>query len=183
MTLTPFARGLAAAAGLAFALSPAMADPADALPPGPTELLRIVVGDDPGALGDIVGAERDMDGWLDVLAGLAPDMDEAQRAALADYLALNMPADPPPEGEDVASRIAGLPADGKQLFAANCMSCHGVESYYLLLDRDFEGWMAIFDAPYHRRLLVEDAERETFASYAARFMPIEAEDVPEEWRD
>ena len=42
--------------------------------------------------------------------------------------------------------------------------------------------MEIFTAPYHRRLLAEGKERETFASYAAHAMPIAAEDIPAAWQ-
>lgn len=86
-------------------------------------------------------------------------------------------------GDDAAAIAAGLPPDGRELFTRDCFSCHAVVDYYLLQDRDPAGWMAIFDAPYHRRLLTGDNERETFASYAAHMMPIAESDIPEAWKE
>lgn len=178
----PFPTALLCAGGLVLGLgAAAFAEPADALPPGPKEVLAEIVLDDEAALDSFLSAEREAEDWLGVLLGQAPQIDETQLRALADYLALNAPVEA--EGEDVGARLAGLPMDGKELFLDGCVACHGVESYYLLLDRDFEGWMAVFDAPYHRRLMTGENERETFSSYAAHMMPIPAEDVPEEWRE
>lgn len=168
---------------LALCAAPAAAAPEDALPPGPKQLLAGVVGDDTAALADILGASRSSADWQSVLAGVAPALDETQLAVLADYLAYALPPATPAEGANTAALIAALPSDGKQLFVEGCLGCHGAVSYYLLEDRDFEGWLAIFDAPYHRRLFTEANEREIFASYAAWMMPIAEADIPEEWRE
>jgi len=63
-------------------------------------------------------------------------------AMLADYLSRHAPV--AVSGADVAAIVAELPADGRELFASNCLSCHGVVSYYLLQDRDEAGWMSHF---------------------------------------
>jgi hypothetical protein len=155
-------------------------DPVAGLPSGPKDLL-IELSDDPAVILEIAGVARTNDEWTAHLSGLSTDMTDDQVAMLADYLALNMPAEA--SGADIAAVAASLPADGRELFAANCFSCHGVVAYYLLQDRDVAGWMDIFGAPYHRRLLTGDNERETFAGYAAHAMPIPEEAVPEAWRE
>lgn len=173
------AGAVALSAGLVFASS-AIADPAEALPDGPKQILT-TIAPDADALSQFVGQERTAEEWLAHFESEGAGLDEVDAAVLADYLALNAPAEPP--GEDVAAQIAALPADGREMFVTSCQDCHGVTSYYLLQDRDAEGWMAIFDAPYHRRLLTEDNARETFSSYAAHRMPIAEDQIPEEWRD
>ena len=154
-------------------------DPVSSLPSGPKNLL-VELSDDPSVIGEIVGAARSSEEWVRYLAGTTASMREDQLAILAEYLALNAPATT--SGTDVTMIIEQLPADGRELFAANCFSCHGVASYYLLQDRDAAGWMDIFSAPYHRRLLTGENERETFSSYAAHAMPIPADQIPEAWK-
>lgn len=167
---------LAAATGAA----PAQADdPVASLPAGPKTLLT-ELGDDPAKLTAMVGASRSSAEWLGELAGMGTDMTVEQQTMLAEYLALNVPVTA--AGSDVAGIVAALPPDGRELFAATCSNCHGVASYYLLQDRDTAGWMDIFGAPYHRRLLTGDNERETFASYATHAMPIPAGQIPEAWK-
>lgn len=163
--------------------APALADPADALPPGPKQSLAAVVGDDQDALAALLAATHSAEEWHTQLSADAHGLDDSQIAALADYLAYNVPPPNPVAGQSVAEKVAALPADGRELFLNSCFSCHGVEAYYLTQDRDQAGWMSIFDAPYHRRLLTGDNERETFASYAAHAMPIPADKVPAEWQD
>jgi mono/diheme cytochrome c family protein len=150
------------------------------LPGGPKNLLA-EIAPDPAAILDVAGATRTADQWTAHLAAMGTAMTANELAMLAEYLALNTPAEL--DGGDVAARIASLPADGRELFAANCFSCHGVVKYYLLQDRDQAGWMDIFTAPYHRRLLTGDNERETFASYASHAMPVAQDQVPEAWKD
>jgi mono/diheme cytochrome c family protein len=154
-------------------------DPLSSLPGGPKDLLG-ALSSDAAVIGELVGSERSSEKWVAHLTGMGTAMTDDQLAILADYLALNVPAET--SGTDVAAILGELPPDGRELFAANCFSCHGVASYYLLQDRDEAGWMDIFGAPYHRRLLPGDNERETFASYAAHAMPIPADAIPEAWK-
>lgn len=149
------------------------------LPSAPKTLLAEIAAD-PAAIAEIAGATRTAEEWTGHLAGMNTTMTEDQVAILAEYLALNVPAEV--AGGDVASLVAALPADGRELFGASCFSCHAVVNYYLLQDRDQAGWMDIFAAPYHRRLLTGDNERETFASYASHAMPISEDQVPEAWK-
>lgn len=155
-------------------------DPVTSLPEGPKDLL-LKLATDPAVLADIVGTTRSSDDWVAHLSGMDTAMTEDEASILADYLALNVPFET--SGADATEIVQSLPADGRELFAANCFSCHGVVSYYLLQDRDTDGWMEIFNAPYHRRLLTEGAERETFSSYAAHAMPIPADRIPEAWME
>lgn len=183
---SPRRRGplLAVAAVAAFALTTGVSaeadDPVSSLPSGPKNLL-VELSSDPAVIGEIVAAERSSEDWVAHLAGMGTAMTEKQLTLLADYLALNVPATT--SSSDVPGIVAELALDGRELFAANCFSCHGVASYYLLQDRDVDGWMDIFGAPYHRRLLTGDNERETFASYAAAAMPIAADAIPDAWRE
>lgn len=155
-------------------------DPVASLPSGPKNLLAVVAAE-AAAITEIAGTSRTTDEWTAHLAGMGTDMTEDQVAILAEYLTLNTPAEV--NGVDAPALIASLPADGRELFVANCLSCHGVAKYYLLQDRDQAGWMDIFNAPYHRRLLTGDNERETFASYASHAMPIAEDQIPEAWKE
>ncbi len=155
------------------------ADPVASLPASPKDLLAALTSD-AAMIGQIAGTAQSSADWTSQLAGMGTSMTPEQVSLLADYLALNMPA--PVSGSDAASLVAELPADGRELFAQTCFACHGVVPYYLEQDRDVDGWMAIFDAPYHRRLLSEGKQRETFASYAASAMPIDAADIPADWQ-
>jgi mono/diheme cytochrome c family protein len=156
----------------------AFADAGAALPAGPKENLVQWAGDDAAALMAVLGRSLSVDEWRAELADLA---DDAAIEALAGYLALNAPVEA--GGDDVTTIVAALPLDGKELFVDTCLACHGGESYFLQRDMGEHEWMAIFDAPYHRRLLTEGVERETFASYAAATTPLVLEDVPEELVD
>lgn len=155
-------------------------NPVLALPSGPKDLLS-QFSTDPAEIGDIVRSQRSTEEWSAYLARSGPTMTEGELAILAEYLALNVPF--AVTGADVPSMVDSLPMDGRELFAANCLSCHGAASYYLLQDRDAAGWLDIFAAPYHRRLLTEENERETFSSYAVHAMPIAEGDIPEAWRE
>jgi hypothetical protein len=169
--------GLAMLGALSTGVSAQTDDPL--LPGGPKDLLG-ALSSDAGVIGELVSAERSSEEWVVHLTGMGTTMTPDQLAILADYLALNVPA--ATSGTDVVAIVAELPPDGRELFAANCFSCHGVASYYLLQDRDEAGWMDVFGAPYHRRLLTGDNERETFASYAANAMPIPEDAIPEAWK-
>lgn len=167
-------RGLALALGAALLVGPVLADAGADLPAGPKENLVQWAGDDAAALMALLGHSQGVEAWRGELADLA---DEAAIEALAGYLALNTPADA--AGDSVAAMVAALPLDGKELFVDNCLACHGGDSYFLQRDMGEDEWMAIFDAPYHRRLLTEGAERETFASYAAATTPLVLDPVPD----
>lgn len=173
-----FGRFSALVVSVMLVIAPAQANPAAALPPGPKKNLAQWVEGDTATLEAVVAKDLDAQAWQAELQGIEPS--EAL-AALADYLSLNLPAEP--AGSDVASMLAGLPADGKELYLRDCLSCHGGDRYFLQQDNSIDEWMGIFDAPYHRRLLTEGLERETFASYAAHTVPLTLETVPEELQD
>ncbi|WP_193337382.1 c-type cytochrome [Devosia beringensis] len=154
-------------------------DPIASLPSSPKDLL-LSLTTDTAVLVEMVGTTASNAEWASDLAGRGTAMTPDQQAMLAEYLALNLPA--AVTGTDVASMVQSLPPDGRELFAQTCFACHGVGAYYLQQDRDVDGWMDIFSAPYHRRLLTEDKQRETFASYAASAMPIAAADIPAAWQ-
>ena len=169
----------AALIALTFTASPVLADAASALPPGPKDNLAQMVGTDVGQLKALLGKTLTEEQWRAELNGLE---DESAAAALAGYLAINAPVGEL-SGADVETVIAALPADGKQLFLDTCLSCHGGDKYFLQQSLDQAGWMEVLGLPFHRRLLTEGTERETFASYAAATTPLALSSVPEELQD
>lgn len=168
----------AAIAAVLVASVPVLADAGAALPAGPKEILAQWARDDVAALAALLDKNLDADGWQ---AELGDVEGQESLAAVAAYLALNAPAEA--SGADVPAMLASLPLDGKELFLQNCLSCHGGEKYFLQQSKTVDAWMAIFDAPYHRRLLAEGVERETFSAYAAETVPLSLDTVPEELRD
>ncbi len=158
--------------------APVLADADAALPPGPKQTLALWAGEDAAALTVLLTEARGAEAWRSEFSGIG---DESALTALADYLELNLPVEA--VGADVQTLVASLPLDGKEIFLATCLSCHGGDRYFLQQDMAVDGWMGIFDAPYHRRLLTEGVERETFASYAAATTPLALDPVPDELQD
>lgn len=159
-------------------VAPVLADADAALPPGPKQNLVLWAGDDAAALAGLLTEARDPEAWRSIFSAIG---EESALTALADYLALNLPVEA--TGEDVPALVTSLPPDGKEIFLVNCLACHGGDRYFLQQDRAMDGWMDIFDAPYHRRLLTEGVERESFASYAAATTPLVLDVVPEALQD
>jgi mono/diheme cytochrome c family protein len=135
-------------------------------------------------LTQIVEQERPQADWRALIADKAPALDASAAETLAGYLAVNMPlADPAPvRSADRASVAAALPPDGKQLALDHCQFCHSFFTGYLVQDRDVDGWLSTFKAPFHREIKMSEKERQTFARYSAVNMPMKYEDVPEELR-
>lgn len=171
-------RAVLVVAGTSCLAAPVLADAAAVLPPGPAETLGAWEGDI-SALAALLGTGLSVEEWRAALGGEA---DDPALAALADYLGINAPIEGV-AGSDVQAVLAVLPSDGKALFLNNCLSCHGGDKYFLQQTKSADEWLGIFDAPYHRRLLTDGVERETFASYAAYATPIVLETIPEVLQD
>lgn len=165
-------------ASVLIASAPVLADPGAELPAGPKEILEQWAKNDVAALAELLDKDLNSEAWQ---AEFGEIEGQGSLTALTAYLALNAPVQV--SGADVTAVLTILPPDGKELFLQNCLSCHGGERYFLQQSKTVDGWMAIFDAPYHRRLLVEGVERETFVTYAAETAPLSLDTVPEELRD
>jgi len=113
-------------------------------------------------------------------AGKAAPANERARATLAAYLTVNMPL--PAAVAERSDLAAHLPPDGRELAWNECQSCHSLFMGYLTQSRDEQGWRSIFLSPFHKELKLGPNEREEFARYAARNMPMKAEDVPPDLR-
>jgi hypothetical protein len=188
-------RGILAMAALALASGVALAQIGfEFMPDGGRNLMVQVLDADPGRLAEVGTMTLDAEGWQAwITEGQSTDaqialtqtaLAEAEVMTLASYMALNLPlADPETLGalgpEDLA---AALPRDGKDLAVRNCQGCHGFYTAYLGHDRDANGWMVMFNSPFHTEIPMNRTERLTFAHYSAINLPMRLEDVPPDLR-
>lgn len=181
----PARRGLLATAAFVLAATVALGQTGfEFMPDGGRNLLVQVFDADPGTLADISAMTLDTEGWQAWITEARTGLAEAEVMTLASYMALNLPlADPDALGalgpEDLA---AALPRDGKDLAVRNCQGCHGFYTAYLGHDRDANGWMVMFNSPFHMEIPMNRAERLTFAQYSAINLPMRLEDVPPDLR-
>lgn len=115
--------------------------------------------------------------WAAEVATRAPDLDADQAQTLASYLAVIAPLE-----VEIDALPAALPPDGRDLALAQCQSCHGLFSGYLMHRRDAAGWLSTFASPFHSGIPMTEAEKAVFADYSAINMPMRLEDVPPELR-
>lgn len=151
---------------------------------GKTLLLELFSASDIAELRGAVGQKRTEAEWNEAVAGWAGNRSERERAELVAYLSFNLPL--PAGAVDNASTretiTAALPADGRELAWTQCQFCHSLYTGYLMHKRDVQGWRNIFVSPFHRRMKMTEAERETFSRYSAINMPMKPEDVPKDLR-
>ena len=154
------------------------------MPDGGRNLAVQVFPSKPAALAEMMTRELDAEQWKAVIQGQNGELTEAEILTLAGYLALNLPldesavlADLPPENLAVA-----LPRDGKDLAIRNCQGCHGFYTGYLGHDRDVNGWLVMFNSPFHLEIRMTPVERRTFAHYSAVNLPMPIENVPVDLR-
>ncbi len=121
-------------------------------------------------LKEAAGSRRTEAEWSEWLAARAK-LTDRERATLAAYLAVNMPAEK-----------SALPADGQELAVNECQSCHSLFSSYLTQSRDAQGWRNIFLSPFHRQMKLDERSREEFARYSALNMPLKVEEIPADLR-
>ncbi len=177
--------GGALAVMLAVALAAAAAEDGFAfMPDGGRGLVLRVFGPDPATLADLAALSLDAEGWGVLLAERGADLSEAEAATLAGYLALNLPLPDPAAlaGLSPDELASALPPDGKDLAIRHCQFCHGFYSGYLGHDRDVNGWLVVFNSPFHSEIRMSPAERRTFAAYSAANLPIPIEAVPPDLR-
>lgn len=171
------------AAALVAGSALAQGDAFDFMPPGGRDILAGLVAGDAGRLAEVAARSDDRAGWADWIRETKPELDAAQADTFAAYAAFNLPV-----GDDLLERIADtgdpglLPPDGKALAVQQCQFCHGFFSGYLAHDRDEIGWKGTFKAPFHAEIPMTETERDTFASYSARNLPLSIQDVPSELR-
>jgi hypothetical protein len=158
----------------------------DFMPRGGKTLLIELLGSpvDTAELLLIVGARRGEDGWDEFLAAREDSLGDRERRTLAAYLAVNMPLEEGAldEAEQQGDAVAALPPDGRELAWNYCQFCHSLFTSHLTQDRDIQGWLGMFESPFHREMKMSPRERETFARYSAINMPMRIEDVPEDLR-
>ena len=158
----------------------------DFMPKGGKALLLQLLGHplDTVELHKIAQTKHTAEAWKTSLAPKMGAMSDRERRTLAGYLAVNMPLAEKTLAADEAKGdvTAALPPDGQELAMNNCQFCHSVFSGYLMIDRDVQGWLGTFEAPFHREIKMTEIERETFARYSAINMPMKFEDVPEDLR-
>lgn len=158
----------------------------DFMPRGGKTLLVELLGSpvDTAELRLIAGARRGEDGWGEFLAARKEPMGDSELRTLAAYLTVNMPLEE--SALDAADRqgdaVAALPRDGRELAWNYCQFCHSLFTSHLMQDRDVQGWLGMFESPFHREMDMSPRERETFARYSAINMPMRIEDVPEDLR-
>lgn len=156
------------------------------MPKGGKSLLLEFVGApaDTAELRKIAETRRTEAEWREALAEPAKSLGEQQRRTLAAYLAVNMPLPKGamPEAPNKGDPAAALPRDGRELAWNECQFCHSLFSSHLTQDRDVQGWLNMFQSPFHRELKMTAQEREEFARYSAINMPVKIEDVPQDLR-
>ena len=165
---------LAAAAAL-FAYGAAGED-YNFMPKGGRALLLEVVGSNTAELAQLAGQKRTESQWREFVDGRKKPLGERERATLAAYLAVNMPAPAPLQDAQQ------LPRDGRDLAWEECQSCHSLFAGYLTQSRAAVGWRNMFLSPFHRQMKMTPQEREEFARYAEINMPMKVEDVPPDLR-
>ncbi|MFN3938646.1 MAG: hypothetical protein ACK4KW_13840 [Gemmobacter sp.] len=181
--LPPATAALALAAGLAFAQAGF-----EFMPDGGRTLVLRLYGADPVALAEVVAQEHDANGWAEVIVAEAAARDvpmtDPERLTLAHYLALNLPLADPAAVADLAPEdlARALPMDGKDLAIRHCQGCHGFYTAYLGHDREVNGWLVVFNSPFHMEIRMSPTEKRTFAHYSAINLPMRIEDVPPEMR-
>lgn len=163
---------LAAAAAL-FAYGAAGED-FNFMPKGGRALLLDVVGANAAELAQIAAQKRTEPQWRVFVDGQKQPLNDRERATLAAYLSVNMPAP--------LQNAQQLPRDGRDLAWEECQSCHSLFSGYLTQSRGAVGWRNMFLSPFHRQLKMTPQEREEFARYAEINMPMKVEDVPSDLR-
>jgi hypothetical protein len=149
---------------------------------GRTLLLGRLAGAEGAALADVAQRAADRADWADWARAQAPDLTEAEAATFAGYAARNFPLPETALARLAEQGAAALPPDGKDLAVAQCQTCHSFFTGYLMQDRDETSWKGTFKAPFHAEIPMSEAERDTFARYSARNMPMAFEDVPPELR-
>jgi len=178
-------RGLLAMAALALASGVALGQIGfEFMPDGGRNLMVQAFDAQSGTLTDISAMALDAEGWQAWITEAQATLAEDEVMTLASYMALNLPlADPEALGalgpEDLA---AALPRDGKDLAIRYCQGCHGFYTGYLGHDRDANGWMVMFNSPFHTEIRMNRTERLTFAHYSAINLPMRLEDVPPDLR-
>lgn len=178
---------LAAASLLLAGLVPALSQlDFSFMPKGGKTLLLELLGTPPdrAELRKIAATRRTETEWRAALVTRARTLDERQQNTLAAYLAVNMPL---PQGamqeiEKNANVAAALPRDGRELGWNECQSCHSLFASHLTQDRNLQGWLNMFQSPFHRELKMTAQEREEFAHYSTINMPMRIEDVPQDLR-
>lgn len=135
---------------------------------------------------EIVSTRRTEAEWREALAPRAEALSDREQRTLAAYLAVNVPMQDPAEAVakegDPAELYAALPRDGRELAWHECQFCHSLFTSYLTQDRGVQGWLNMFQSPFHREMKMTSQEREEFSRYSAINMPMKMEDVPPDLR-
>jgi hypothetical protein len=156
------------------------------MPKGGKTLLLELLGapTDRVELRKIAETRRSEAEWRATLPVSAKNLDEQQQRTLAAYLAVNMPlaASAIQTIEKSDDAAAALPRDGRELGWNECQSCHSLFSSHLTQDRNLQGWLNMFQSPFHRELKMTAREREEFAHYSTINMPMKIENVPQDLR-
>jgi hypothetical protein len=154
------------------------------LPDGGRNLTVQVFSSEPAALAEAMARKLDAKEWLAVIQSQDAELTEAEEQTLADYLALNLPLAEPVAFADLSPETLPevLPRDGKDLAIRHCQGCHGFYTGYLGHDRDVNGWLVMFNSPFHLEIRMTPVERRTFAHYSAANLPMPIEDVPVDLR-
>ena len=156
------------------------------MPKGGKTLLLELLGTPPDAteLHKIGETRRTEAEWREALSVRTKDLGEPQQRTLAAYLAVNMPL-PSAALQEIDKKgdvAAALPRDGRELAWNECQFCHSLFSSYLTQDRNLQGWLNMFQSPFHRELKMTAQERAEFAHYSTINMPMKIEDVPQDLR-
>ena len=145
-----------------------------------TEVLKSCEGCD---MKTIFNSKNSKEQWQEFLEGKGAlaKLNEKEKATLAAYLAVNMPAPKVKATDPKKLKEKDLPLDGQAILLDNCTLCHPLGPIFPE-ERDVAAWEGVYYTLPHPDLELEEEQIQELTNYLAINMPIPDELVPEEFK-